>query len=458
MLIAVLLVIIFLAYFLIEDRSAEKVVQPLVVVGIAFCEFGAYVGSLEEKSLILLIFFMWFMGIKGARRSDLSFFKIEKLDYAVSLLLFAYLAAQAFRSAIVYPRGVFSLYWPVFFGCLLVLSRGLFRCNSLDFECRGAALLSSSRVILGLLCVHGVLITISYLLVALNLIHPGAKIPYKTTLLFPFTCFLPLIFLHFKYDSRRWRYIAMIVAILGIVGAILVSSRASLAPMLFVACAMLIAGRGHILRRALIILAAVCLVGAIMWYFRLDGDFVQTLADTIRLVLPNTAAGGVNSDIDRVLHYAATWEVSRSDWSLFLFGSGFRSAGFLLAPVLSDYYRTFLPWLDFETELGSYSDAYTFGWNGILLDVGAVGVVIIFLCMLRNIFLILKRATGVFRVVLLASVAVLVFRLFANNYSSMMLFYFMIAPGLIFGYFLRVEHALRMKPAGFSEVRTVAKR
>ncbi len=442
MTLAILLIACFIVFFLLENRSREKVVQPIMLVALAFCEFSAYIGSLEEKALIGFIFFMWLVGIKGRGRSDFKMFKLARSDYLLSAFLFVYLIFQSGRSAVEYSRGAHSYYWPIFFGCLFILMYACRECKAEGHSREDHALVKSSRAILALLSVYGLVLITSYLLVFLHLIPDDPRLPYKTSLIYPFTCFMPLVFLHFKYDSAVWGAVSVSVVFLGIVGAVLISSRAALAPLIFLLLLMFLSARIGYLRRFIVIAVAVGGAGLLTVLLGLGGDLAQTLADTVRIISVNAESNEQNSDIDRIIHYIATWEVVSRDWGLLVFGGGFRSSGYLLAPALADYYHATMPTLDFETELGSYSDAYTFGWNGLLIDLGLVGVFLVIMCIIKSGVLVLKGSTGAFRAVLIATIAVFTLRLFANNYASMALFYIMLAPCFVYGYFLRVAHAL----------------
>jgi hypothetical protein len=79
-------------------------------------------------------------------------------------------------------------------------------------------------------------------------------------------------------------------------------------------------------------------------------------------------------DLDRMLHLKVAVEVITQSCNEFLLGFGFRESSFVLAKPLLDVYRIQLRHLNFENELGSFTNVSTFGISALLVDFGFIGI------------------------------------------------------------------------------------
>jgi hypothetical protein len=431
-----------LAYFIIlafYGLPRTHAIGLLVGVSALFGELSVSVGNTEEKIGFLLLVLLVING-------ELSFGQrtikenaeryVTRTDLLISQLFLAYLTVQSVRSILVYSRSPGSLFWPVAFAIATAahLRKGKTR---LIHGQESASTVKIGRIVVMTLATYEILIIVSYISTKYGILNESSILPFKSALLFPSTCLAPLVYLHSRYDKIAWRRAAIVVSVMGLYCSAILSSRASLVPLLL----FFVASFAGQMRRAIaisttVIFALLAVTPAVLT------DAIQTVQDSVRNPEETVDISGAPRDYDRIVHYIASFELAENDRLVALFGVGFRLAGVYLAPSLADYYRMSLPGLDFEVELGSFYDSYTFGWNGLLTDLGFVGILLILALVWSNASMIIKHTNGLTRLVFFLSLAVFVARLFTNSYSGQIMFYLFLIPTALTTFTLQIGDSL----------------
>lgn len=436
----ILFTIPFLFYFLKKSKSGNIFIL-LIINGMIFGELSIFSGSVEEKLVFLFVSIFILIKCINYKKSKLFYFFPRGFDIYLTVFLFIYLFVQSVRSIITIPRGVGSLFWPIFFLISVLFFYIAANRPKFDIAMSGLDIILISRNILSTLCVYLLLISGSSILYQLGILTDSDYLPFRGTLLFTLTSFFPIVYIHYVHDNIFWKRIALFTGFLGLLGAILVSSRAALVPILFF---YLLTVFGKKINLKFVIIFSISLFFFALFLFGnayFFEDTLQTILDTFRIFSYSEKSLDEIEDLDRIIHYLATWELLHNDLWILFFGVGFRLSGFYLANPLAEYYRLMLPHLDFVVELGSTSDAYTFGWNGLLLDLGLVGLFLLISCFARNFLFIIKNSRGLFRMILLGTLFVFILRLFANGFSGWTIFYFLIIPAYIYNIFVMSRNA-----------------
>jgi hypothetical protein len=434
--------VLFLIFIFIELKK-RNIFVPLIANGMLFGEFSFYPGSAEEKLNFLIISLFILTQALTQRNNKIYKFFPRGFDGYLTVLLFLYLLIQSMRSIIVAPRGMGSLFWPFFFIYMALIfyiaknRSGLI--DPLDIK----VIIRMSRKLLIILFSYLILIIFSYALFWNGFLDDSRYLPFRSTLLFTLTCFFPLVYIHYVHDELFWKRIALCTGFLGLLAAILVSSRAALVPILFLLSLTIFYNN----KRSINLISTIILISTLVFSLTLLNqqfaeDIYQTLQDTIRIFSYQDKNLDEIEDLDRIIHYLTTWDILVNDFLKFFIGVGFRLSGLYLAQPLAYYYNTMLPHLDFNIELGNDFDVYSFGWNSMFLEYGLIGVFLIILCFVRNIIIIKNNSRGAFRIILLLTLIVFVLRLFANSFSGWVIFYLMIIPGFVFNFYILSNNSL----------------
>jgi len=175
---------------------------------------------------------------------------------------------------------------------------------------------------------------------------------------------------------------------------------------------------------------------------RYSKEFYATLSPIWNLKWMQLDSSREIKDLDRLIHLHVALEVINDSWVTSLFGYGFRVSGFKIGPHLAAYYRSYLPQLDINKEIGDVENASTPGIPALFVETGYVGIVLLLL----NFFLVGLRITvrknNSNRWILLFSLFVLLVWLLANNMLTYILFYLAVMPG---GILLQLSRSGTMK-------------
>lgn len=439
----ILLSVLYLIFISFELKK-KNIFVPLIVNGMLFGEFSFYPGSAEEKLNFIIISFFIFTQLIIPRNKIFQFFP-RGFDGYLTACLFLYLFFQSMRSIIVAPRGIGSFFWPFFFIYMALIFYIAKNRSGLIAPLDVKVIIGMSRKLLILLFFYLILIIIFYTFFSIGIIDDSPYLPFRSTLLFTLTCFFPLVYIHYVHDDLFWMRIALCTGFSGVLAAILISSRAALVPILFLFSLTILCRRPNVKLILLILLIFPLAFLLNLTNQQFSEDIYQTIQDTMRIFSYQEKSLDEIEDLDRIIHYMATWDIIINDFLKFLLGVGFRLSGLYLAQPLADYYNKMLPHLDFNVELGNDSDVYSFGWNSMFLELGLIGVFLIVFCLIRNFIFIKNYSHGAFRIVLMLTLLIFMLRLFANSFSGLTTFYLMIIPGFIFNFYVLAINAFAAK-------------
>ena len=133
-------------------------------------------------------------------------------------------------------------------------------------------------------------------------------------------------------------------------------------------------------------------------------------------------------DLDRHIHLLASLESINIDLKHFLFGYGFRSEGVILSKSVFYYYQTYLPNLNFYTELNNQNNIDSFGIPALIVNYGISGIMLLsiyitFFC--RNLF---TKTNLEFKIIITLILSFTLMRLYGNNFLSDYFLYALIMP------------------------------
>lgn len=264
--------------------------------------------------------------------------------------------------------------------------------------------------------------------------HSGLILTSSTTQLLPYFALNPLIWLQI---ARFPRYILLntLPVFLAFLISIQIESRATLMLVTFTTlfgCAYLMLHRGISLSVRLRLLIQVFLGFVLLVSVSLD-KFARLFADTLVSGKVRRLDSGVIEvvDLDRKIHFITSLDVIAQNWYNFLLGFGFRESSFILAQPLFEIYQEKLPYLNFEDELGDFSNVSTFGLNALFVDLGLVGFGLLSILVLLQLINLPWRNDFSWSVIRLISIISFFSILYVNNYTHTAYFFTLVFFGAL---------------------------
>lgn len=271
----------------------------------------------------------------------------------------------------------------------------------------------------------------------------GIEFTSQTFLLIPTVVLFPLLAISIAQDSGRNLIQSTMSYLLTLSLILQLADRAALAAVVILTVASLpfvVRRRVRSLRHLLgmCILIMVAFVGVLQTKHQEIGRLIN---DTVRIGQVRHLDTGVSEvrDLDRFVHLeAAVLTVSKSVPSV-LFGFGFRQSGKAMTPELERLYRSDLPHLDVQSELGKPGDYKTFGLSALIVDFGLIGILLFLTLCGVIVKRLVENQVIEWSVVVLMTLAMSIAMLYKVNYLHYPLMYLALAPNGLFIFLNRLE-------------------
>ena len=404
--ISLLLVAYCFFYFKFIDYILKKDIQNLIIfVGVTivfFSDFNIFTIKFETDIVLAFICLLLISSKKKIKN-----LKYNNLDI-LFLILMSYFVFQAFRG-LHYGETFFSFRWILFFIFIIIINNFFKNINFDNIEVLFTSILKGYLLIL-------ILYIITFFLK--KLYFPDLQIG-RGFLFFPLTfiSFLSYIFKKYKFHKISW-----LILCLSIISVLLSSSRGALLPVFVAGFLIFLKSSYKIKFTSLLFLS--------MIFFININEFSQLFSDTFTFITELFTSSEIieTRDLDRHIHLIASLESIMIDSKHFLFGYGFRSEGVILAESVFYYYKTYLPNLNFYTELNNPNNIDSFGIPALIVNYGIFGLILLSTYMTFFCRYLFTKTNLEFKIIITLILSLSFMRLFGNNFLSDYFLYALIMP------------------------------
>ncbi|MBC8488726.1 MAG: hypothetical protein H8D45_22095 [Bacteroidetes bacterium] len=359
--------------------------------------------------------------------------KIDKLHVFVFSLFIVYLIIQSIRGSLVLysPR---KIRWIVFFILLLIINN-LSRSSKypkLDVRKLSYIITVTSLIYFGFYFVYGFLFELLDISrYALQFAQTQSSIAiWGTTAYatFPVVITMPAAFVLIKDKNSMYRRLGWVVILLLIIIALYYNSRiATLAVTVFFIFSVSTLGVKKWLKFALFSIFFFVIVFILTSEGRTIAFLINDVFGFGSRIVRASQTYTYAQDVDRYVWTMVAFESISDNWMNFLFGHGFRTSGYVVAPHVYDWFQAFGKNISYySTNVGTEM------FTNLVVETGTVGLGLFtlnFIILGRRIF---SRKYNPQRYVLLAALALTYFWIFVINIIDVVLLYLLIMPnGLI---------------------------
>lgn len=336
------------------------------------------------------------------------------------LLLIIYMIVQSVRGLLLW-EDLRLIRWIGYYAILgmlaLIISKKKF--PTPDTKKLSVLIAGSTIIYLGLYLAHGFFSEIVRGISRWDL--QGAEWSGSAYAVFPLVIALPAAIFLIRERSNLLKWVGLVVIITAVAVAICYDSRITL---LIIIAFFLVALPKIGLRRLFLLLSLSLILFSGVFFFGDTAKFTDQIKSHSQALLESACAlwAPRESDLDRFLHFQASFDAIEESETTLLFGYGVHSHRSVLSSYIKDSYRQNLP----KVKVGD--DIRTTGFTALLVDTGLIGILLLlanFLCVARKI-IIQMNSPG--RTILLTSLTMLFLWLFVGNIQDIMLFYLLIMP------------------------------
>lgn len=157
-----------------------------------------------------------------------------------------------------------------------------------------------------------------------------------------------------------------------------------------------------------------------------DGGGVLSLMQTSFGIGTNFSqaveSGNWAQDMDRYIWTIVAFESISDSWSHFLFGHGFRTSGFVVAPYVYDWFQFLGKNLDYDDNVATEM------FTNILVETGWVGLIMYSMNYVSLISKIIKTKLNPYRYILISSLLIAYFWMFIINMIDIAILYLILMP------------------------------
>jgi hypothetical protein len=366
--------------------------------------------------------------------------KVDKIHYIIFVLFMVYLLYQSIYGAIILysPR---KIRWIVFFTLLLII-------NNLSIKEKYPKLcpreLSYLITVFGLIYygfyfIYGFsfgLIGVNWHLLQFaqtgNLMAIWGTTAYT---LFPIVISMPCALFLLKDKNAHYRRLGWITIILLIINVLYYKSRVGfISILIFFISSIPIMG----VKKWLFISMISIFSFSIIFLLTYEGTSLEFfMSETFGFgdrIMSAKEAKIITQDVDRYIWAIVAFESISDNWWHFLFGHGFRTSGYVVAPLVHDLF------LAFGKEITHYSsNVGTEMFTNLVVETGMVGLVLYTLNFIILGKRIISRKSNPKRYVLLSALVISYFWMFVINLIDIVLLYLLIMPNGLLTQLIRYE-------------------
>jgi len=362
---------------------------------------------------------------------------LDRLHRFIFISLIIYIIFQCFRGILILnsPK---KIRWVVFYMMLGVL---VFLINKRKYKVPSIRKISFFVLVASLLYFSfylGYGILFEYLGVSRYLLQFAQSSSlfaiWGTTayVMFPLVITMPVIIIFLKDRNRVYRRLGWITLLVSVCTAIYYDSRVAI----FTITAFMLISLFHLSIRKWLAVMIICAIilgffFSFVWQNNRDmGFFLSDVYGTIGRLQKAAQSGIGGQDIDRYIWMKAGFFSISDSWQHFLFGHGFRTSGYVVAPHV---YNLFIK---YEQPKAYEEDVATEAITNLLVDTGMIGL---FLLIMNFVFVALqiwKQKTNPYKSIFMLSLIIIFGWLFVINIVDVMLFYLIIMPS---GFFVQLS-------------------
>ena len=390
---------------------------------------------MDEYVIGCLIFGIFIRSsLSAGKPQDVSESNLERLHQFVFSLLVIYMVFQCFRGILVL-ESLRKIRWVIFYLMLGILAPLLVRSKNTIPSVRKMSFLVVivTLIYFSFYIGYGLFFellginrfNLQYSMVATG-INVGKIAIWGSSAynMFPLVIAMPAIFIILKDRDRVFRWVGWVTLVVLFCASFYYESRVS---MLAITAFIIVSLTSLGLRKWLITIFICVLVFTSFFSFVWKGDrdidyFLEEVYGVGSRLLEAGRSGAPGKDIDRYIWTKVAFISINDNWHHFLFGHGFRTSGYIVAPYVYDLFRIY------NRPQAYYEDVSTEAFTNLVVDTGMVGLLLLLINFVLVASQILIKKANPDRSVLLLSLFILFAWLFVVNIIDVILFYLAIMP------------------------------